>query len=339
MTQRSGPWTPLACRRAQAGAARPARNPEALHFCPITAGELAGKCVAGRVWFHLPGMSPRKLAQQPSPRVAATLNRIAVTFGQDVRAERTRRRWRLGDLAGRAALSRSEVQRIETGQPVSIEACVRVGLALGREPELALRARRPSTSGPRDIDPVHSAMAEIEATHLRGLGHLVRIDEPYQHYQFAGRADLIAFNVDQRALLHIENRTRFPDIQAFAGSWNAKRAYLAAELAGRLGVRGGWQSVTHVVVALWSGEVLHTLRLRTASFEALCPDAPDGFDAWWRGAQARQVVHSSLVVFDPLAGQRRSRRRWVGLNSVATVDPRYRGYADALEHLKRARLA
>lgn len=315
------------------------RNPETLHFYLTTPRELARKWAERRIWFHLSGMSPRRLAQQPSPRVAATLNSIAVTFGRDVHAERTRRRWRLGDLAGRAAMSRSEVHRIETGQPVSLEACVRVGLALGLEPELALRERRPSASVLRDADPVHSAMAEIEATHLRSLGHQVRMDEPYQHYQFAGRADLIAFNVDQRALLHIENRTRFPDVQAFAGSWNAKRAYLAAELAGRLGLRGGWQSVTHVVVALWSAEVLHTLRLRTATFQALCPDAPDGFDAWWQGTQLGQVVHSSLVVFDPLPGQRRSRRRWVGLNSAAVVDPRYRGYADALDHLKRARLA
>ena len=54
-------------------------------------------------------------------------------------------------------------------------------------------------------------MGEYEASHLRALGFKVGIDEPYQHYQFAGRADLVAWDVDARAFLHIENGTRFPD--------------------------------------------------------------------------------------------------------------------------------
>ncbi len=181
-------------------------------------------------------------------------------------------------------------------------------------------------------------MGEVEAGHLGTFGWQTRLDEPYQHYQFAGRADLIAADVEARALLHIENRTRFPDIQGFAGSWNAKRAYLAPELARRLGVRS-WLSVDHVVVALWSSEVLHTLRMREASFRSVCPDAPDGFGAWWAGSRPVPGERSTIVLFDPLPGERRSRRRWVGLESVSSVEPRYRGYADALERLRTARLA
>ena len=119
---------------------------------------------------------------------------------------------------------------------------------------------------------MHAAMGEAEASHLRSRGHEVLLDEPYQHYQFAGRADVLAIDRQRKALLHIENRTRFPDLQAFAGSYNAKRAYLAPDLARRLGVDGGFRSVTHVVAGLWSSEVLHVVRLRPASFAAVCPD-------------------------------------------------------------------
>jgi hypothetical protein len=44
-----------------------------------------------------------------------------------------------------------------------------------------------------------------------------------QFYQFAGRADVVAWNVEERALLHIEIRTRFPDLQEMAGSTSVSR--------------------------------------------------------------------------------------------------------------------
>ena len=82
-------------------------------------------------------------------------------------------------------------------------------------------------------------------------------------------------------LLHIENRTRFPNLQEAAGSYNAKRQYLAGSVADRAGTGPrGWRSVTHVMACLWSAEVLHEVRLRRATFGALCPDPPDALHAW-----------------------------------------------------------
>lgn len=288
-------------------------------------------------WFHLSAMSPRKLGRPPIPKVSATLNRIGVTFGRQVYDERVRRKWRLEDLANAAGMSKSEAHRIEAGGRVSLEACVRVSVALGLEIDLTMTQRRPVIA--RDLDPVHAALGEVEARQLRPFGHVVRIDEPYQHYQFAGRADVIAADVDARSLLHIENRTRFPDIQAFSGSWNAKRAYLGDELAKRLSIRGGWLSIDHVVVALWSSEVLHSLRMRSATFQAMCPDLPDAFAGWWNGKSIPRGERSTIIVFDPLVGERKSRRRWISLASVPSAETRYRGYADALDRLRAARLA
>lgn len=264
--------------------------------------------------------------------------RIANVLADQVRVERARRRWTQQTLAARAGVSRSAVQAIESGELSSVEGYVRLGVALGLTPSFALANER-GPRAPRDADPVHAAMAEVEARHLGNPGHEVLLDEPYQHYQFAGRADLLAVNRAERALLHIENRTRFPDIQAFVGSYNAKRAYLIGELAKRLGLPGGFRSVTNVVVALWSSEVLHSLRLREMSFRSVCPDGPESFEAWWSGRIPDAGVTSALVVFDPIPGRRSSRRRWVGLDRLRSVDPRYRGYADALEVLRRAGLA
>jgi hypothetical protein len=182
----------------------------------------------------------------------------------------------------------------------------------------------------RQLDPVHSAMGELEAAHLRARGFQMSVDEPYQHYQFAGRADLVAWSVDALALLHIENRTRFPDFQEAAGAYNAKRAYLGAALAERLGV-GRWRSETHVVAALWSAEVLHMLRIRTESFRALCPNGPEAFTSWWNGVPARHGRTSALVVLDPLATGRQ--RAFISLDEGLSARPRHRGYADCASKL------
>ncbi len=173
------------------------------------------------------------------------------------------------------------VYRIEAGRAAPSRASASVAVALGRRLELQLvdsrqRAVRPDLA--KDL--VHSAMGEFEARHLARTAAHVGIDEPYQHYQFAGRADVVAWDVERRALLHLENRTRFPDFQDMAGTFNAKRAYLGGAIGERLGIRH-WASETHVIVGLWSAEVLHALRLRHASFRALCPDDAAGFAAWW----------------------------------------------------------
>ena len=62
-----------------------------------------------------------------------------------------------------------------------------------------------------------------------------------------------------------------------------------------------WQSETHVIVALWSAEVLHALRSRSETFRALCPDEPVGFAGWWRGQAPAHGTRRELVVLDPLA--------------------------------------
>src|SRR2546423_614135 len=66
--------------------------------------------------------------------------------------------------------------------------CTRVlvrALSLRLEASLADARFRSVASSPwpgKDI--VHAAMGELEARHLRKLGLVVRLDEPYQHYQF-----------------------------------------------------------------------------------------------------------------------------------------------------------
>lgn len=175
-------------------------------------------------------------------------------------------------------------------------------------------------------------MGEIEAAHLRGLGFEVRLDEPFQHYQFAGRGDLVAWSLEHAALLHIENRTGFPNLQEAFGSFNAKRAYLGADLAGRVGVKR-WRSETHVMAMLWSSEVLRTIKQHRASFESIGRQGPEILEIWWLGNPPLMGRHATAVLFDPIRGRRRGTSQWTGISDLGTIRPRHRGYADALTSL------
>jgi transcriptional regulator with XRE-family HTH domain len=275
-----------------------------------------------------------------SAAARVVLTRMLVEAGGHINDARRRRGWTMRELAERAGVSVAQVHRAEAGEVVSLETHSRIGVALGMPPSLTFEDRRSATSG-RDPaareaqDLVHAAMGEVEARMLARSDRTIAIDEPYQHYQFAGRADLLAW--DEANLLHIENRTRFPNIQDAAGAYNAKRQYLARALAERLdlGPRG-WRSVSHVMVCLWSAEVLHVLRLRAATFGALCPDPPDAFRAWLAGTPPPRNTSSSLVVLDPVVPFGSRRRTIADPLRSPNLESRHRGYAEAADSLRRA---
>lgn len=281
--------------------------------------------------FTCRAMSPESAPERLTAQIAGHLGVVA-------RDERLRRGWPLREVARRAGLSVGFVHAVEHGRPAGLATYAAIAGALGLEPAFDLIDRRRRPTVLRHEDPVHAAMGETIAERLGSLGLEVALDDPFQHYQFAGRADLLAWSTERRALLHVENKTRFPNIQEAFGSYNVKRRYLPAIAAERLGLRRGWDVVTNVIVALWSSELLHDLRLHPTSFRAVCPDSADAFAAWWNGnLPASAGVTSSLVLFDPIARGRSDRRRFVGLDQVDTARGRYRGYADALDAIRTVR--
>lgn len=237
----------------------------------------------------------------------------------------------LGDAAG---LSFSAVHAVESGRVASLDTYLRLARALHLRPQFELLDPRRREPLLRKEDPVHAAMGESQAARLLGLGFEVRIDEPFQHYQFAGRGDVVAWSTERGALLHIENRTEFPNIQQAFGAFNAKREYLGAEMASRVGVPR-WRSECHVMAALWSADAIHAIRKHRATFSSLGPDGAEILEMWWRGDEPPNGRCTGFVLFDPVDGRRSDARRWVGLTDLAEIRPRYRGYAEALAALTK----
>jgi transcriptional regulator with XRE-family HTH domain len=283
--------------------------------------------------------------------VEAELATALASLGSLVRQERRRRDLTLAQLAARAQVSTSSVHTAEHGRRSSIEMFVRLvtaldmrlGISLDERDAAATSVSEPmSTQIPDRVprlhgrDIVHAAMGELEASHLQRLRRDVGIDEPWQHFQFAGRADLVSWDVPGRALLRIENKAQFPDLQDALVRFNSERVYLADAIGLRLGLVQPPMVQTHVMVALWSAEVIAVVRRSPATFRATFPSPPDAFLTWWAGGIPAAGITSALVLLDPFASGRQS--RFVGLQAVlAGVRPRVTGYAAAADLVRRAR--
>lgn len=279
---------------------------------------------------------PPHATREAAPAAIALANRLASSIGLVIREERRRRSLTTRQLADRARVSPATVNAVEAGRRVSLDVYARVSTALGLSLDVVAGDRRRARAN-QDGDSVHAAMGEYEVGMLEPFGYRISIDHPYQHYQFAGRADVLAWSTESRALLHIENRTRFPNLQEAAGSFNAKCQYLAPVLARQLRLQG-FTSQVHVMAVLWSSEVLHSLRLKKASFRALCPDDSTMFMAWLGGEPARSGVSRALVLLDPFAVDRQD--AFAGLSdALSGARPRVRGYSEAAARLRAQRRA
>jgi transcriptional regulator with XRE-family HTH domain len=274
-------------------------------------------------------MSPSVPLAHVSEPLEQAIARVALVIGLRVAAERERRRWTLRELAKRANVSPGVVHGVEAGRIASLPTYVRLARALGLELDVLLND--PRRAG-RKSDFVHSAMGELEAARLGEGGFGVGVDEPYQHFQYAGRVDIAAWDLARRTLLVTENRTRFPDFQDLAGAWNAKRAYFPAEFAKRLGLKYGWRSVTHAMVVAWTAEAVEDVQARRASIRALCPDPPDAFVRWWAGTPPVAGTFATALVLDP--APRRGQQMFVSLAEGLSSEPRYRGYAQLAARLR-----
>ncbi len=202
-------------------------------------------------------------------------------------------------------MSRSLVYLVERGDATTVATYVRIGNALGLRVELLLGDDRPTARSERAMDPVHAAIVETLASRYAARGWWVGADEPFQHFQFAGRADLVVIDPTGPHLLHHEVKTAIPNVGELAGSWNVKRRYLAGVLASRNGFAAGFRSVTHVLTVAWTGECLRVLRLRAATFRSLAPDDTVAFETWWTGTPpARPGTTATAVGLDPIVRPR-----------------------------------
>lgn len=262
----------------------------------------------------------------------AELTRLCGRLGTALRARRLARGWTLQAVAGAAGLSPAAVARLERGGTGGLATYLRLADVLGLRLTWELHALAHTLEAE---DAVHAVMAEVQARRFGTGQRRVLIDEPYQHFRFAGRGDLVVVDRARSALHHSENKTRIVNVGELSGSFNAKCRWLAQDVAERHGL-GRLKSESHTLVLLWSEEVLAVARTLGRTLQALGQHGARPFGAWWDG-RPLPGVHRGIVVFDPIdrgSGQ----PQWVGLDEALQARPRYQGYADAFQELREASL-
>ena len=112
------------------------------------------------------------------------------------------------------------------------------------------------------------------------------------------------------------------------GRFNAKRSYLATALWRGLGFRRPPTTEVHVMVAIWSSEVLRVIRRDPATFRATCPDPPQAYLDWLSGIPPTRTRVTTFVLFDPFSAGRQ--RRFLDLESALDgARARIHDYAEA----------
>jgi transcriptional regulator with XRE-family HTH domain len=261
------------------------------------------------------------------------LDRLCRRLGAAIRTSRQAHGWSTQQVAHAAGLSRSAVTRLESGKAGGLVTYQRIADVLGLRLTWELTSLATTLEAE---DAVHAVMGEVQARRFATGTRRVLVDEPYQHFRFAGRGDLVVVDRGAAAIHHSENKTRIVNVGELSGSFNAKCRWLSGDVAERNGIRR-IRSETHTLVLLWSEEVLAVARSLGRTLRALGPDGADPFGAWWDGSPLAGV-HRGLVVFDPI-DRGTSQPQWVSLEDALDARPRYRGYADAFHELRAAGLA
>jgi transcriptional regulator with XRE-family HTH domain len=168
-------------------------------------------------------------------------------FGHAIRALRVRRGWRQSDLAGAAWLARSQVGRIERGEPsgVTLDAVDAVATALGATVDLQVRWRGEGLD--RLLDEAHARLVEVVVRRLRGLGWDVAVEVSFSRFGERGSIDVLAFHPTSRMLLVIEVKSVTPDMQAMLSGIDRK-----ARLGPVVARERGWAAAgVACVLVLW----------------------------------------------------------------------------------------
>ena len=169
-------------------------------------------------------------------------------LGASVRYLRIRRAWRQRDLAERAGVSQSAVSRIERGHLAGMRLDLIRAVAAAVDLRVDVVGRYRGGDLDRMLASGHSALHETVARHLGTRpGWRFASEVSFAIYGDRGVMDLLAWHERHRALLVIELKTEFVDMNELIGTLDRKRRR-AAEVARARGWLANASSVSVWVI-------------------------------------------------------------------------------------------
>lgn len=189
-------------------------------------------------------------------------------FAREFRALRLHRRLRQADVAEAGRLSRTAIERIETGalRGVRLGTLVDAADGLGAEVELRLRWRGEALD--RLLDAAHSRLVESFVRILSHTGWEVAVEVSFSIYGERGSIDVLAFHPSSRTLLVGEIKSVIPDSQALHVSLDRKE-----RLAPRIAAERGWRAerVSVLLIVAEGSVARRRVDALEASFAAAFP--------------------------------------------------------------------
>ncbi|HET7685331.1 MAG TPA: helix-turn-helix transcriptional regulator [Candidatus Limnocylindria bacterium] len=139
---------------------------------------------------------------------------------------------RLAEVSG---VSRSAIQRLETGQAgrVRLDVLDRLAAALGAR--LLVSVAWQGAALDRLLDAGHARLQNAIADMLAAAGWQVAVEVSFNHYGDRGRCDVLAFHPRTGILLVVEVKTAVGDLQDLLGRLDVK-----ARLGPHLAALQGW---------------------------------------------------------------------------------------------------
>jgi transcriptional regulator with XRE-family HTH domain len=202
-----------------------------------------------------------------------------VRFGLALRALRRRRAWTQQQLADRASLSRSAVQRIERGgvDDFTGRTVRKIAVALGARYDQRILWQGEGLD--RLLDKDHAAIVEQVIRWLRAEGWDVVPEATFVLAGQRGSVDVLAFQAATGSLLIVEVKSVVPDMQAMLSSMDRKMR--AAPILAR---ERGWRiaSVSRVLVLPDDRTARRRIETHRATVDAVLPARTRDVRRWAR---------------------------------------------------------
>jgi transcriptional regulator with XRE-family HTH domain len=225
-----------------------------------------------------------------------------VRFGLALRALRRRRGWTQAQLAARAEVARTTVQRIERGgvDDFTGRTVRRIAVALGAR--FDQRVLWQGEALDRLLDAEHAALVERVVRWLRAEGWDVAPEAMFVLAGQRGSVDVLAFHPETGALLIVEVKTVVPDMQAMLSAIDRKTR--AAPILAR---DRGWRATTVGTLLVLPEDRTARRRVEThrATLEAALPARTRAVRRWVRHPEGAMAG----ILFLPGAASAAGRHR------------------------------
>ncbi|MHB8892923.1 MAG: helix-turn-helix domain-containing protein [Candidatus Limnocylindrales bacterium] len=225
-----------------------------------------------------------------------------VRFGLAMRALRRRRAWTQQQLADRADVSRSTVQRIERGGADAFTGRVIRSMAVALGARFDQRLTWQGEALDRLLDADHAAIVERVIRWLRSEGWEAVPEATFAINGERGSIDILAFHPETGTLLVVEVKSVVPDMQGLLAGVDRK-----ARVAPAIARERSWnvRNVGRLVVLPDDRTARRRVESHRATLDAALPVRTAAVRAWARKPQGAM----SGILFLADDGARRPRHR------------------------------